>query len=351
MRFLTTLLRSAGYLSIRGETDPRQALRTIEEAVPDLLVLDFHMPEMDGIEVLGELGRMVPREAFPAVLVVTADQTPEVKREALAAGARDFVSKPFDTVEVLLRIGNLLEVRRIHEHLARRVREKTREIAETRDIALATLARLADARDPDTGRHLDRIAAYCKVIATALRGHPDFPEVDGEFIEQIERSSALHDIGKVALPDAILKKSGALSQSERTRMQEHSLIGGDIISRVIASYPNHTFLTMAAEIAYQHHEQWDGSGYPRGLVGEQICLAARIASLADAYDAITSDRPYEAARSHGEALARITRDSGKHFDPVLVRAFLNIADQLDALRREDTELECPFAAAAACPDE
>jgi putative two-component system response regulator len=332
VRFLTTLLRSAGYRSIRGETNPHRALRTIEESVPDLLMLDFHMPQMDGVELLTELGELLPREAFPAVLVVTADQSCEAKREALAAGARDFVSKPFDTVEVLLRIGSLLEVRRMHQNLARRVRQATREIAETRDIALTTLARLADARDPETGLHLDRIGAYCRTIASPLRERPGYPEVDEEFVEQIERSSTLHDIGKVALPDAILRKPGALTRSENAIMREHARIGGDTISSVIASYPQHTFLTMAAEIAYQHHERWDGSGYPHGLAGREISLAARIASLADAYDAITSHRPYETARTHGEALERITRDSGSHFDPDLVEVFLEVGDQLDQFR-------------------
>jgi len=347
VRFLATLLQSAGYRSVRTETDPFRALKRIEASVPDLLILDLHMPRMNGVELLEELSERVPRDQFPSVLVVTADCSPVTKRHALAVGARDFVNKPFDSVEVLLRIGNLLEVQRAHAQLSHRVREKTRELRETRDIALTTLAVLADSRDPGTGRHLSRITSYCRVIASALRGRPDYPEVTDELVEQIERSSALHDIGKVAIPDAILLKSGALTPDERARMQDHARIGGDTISRVIASYPEHTFLSMAAEIAYQHHERWDGTGYPSGLAGDEISLAARVVSLADAYDAITSSRPYESPRPHAEAVARIARDAGTHFDPALVVVFLEVADELDRLRGAEESHELPAVNALA----
>lgn len=345
VRFLTNLLESAGYQSIRGQTNPYRALSQIQLSPPDLVVLDLHMPGTDGMTLLGELNRMLPREERPAVLVVTADQSFEAKRRALTAGAHDFVSKPFDTIEVLLRIRNLLEIRSHRVLLTQRVCEKTREIAETRDIALATLARLADSRDPLTGSHLERIAGYCQIIASALLGAPGYPEVDAQFVEQIERSSSLHDIGKVAIPDEVLMKTGPLTPAERDLMQSHALIGGDTLARVIASFPGHTFLAMAAEIAYQHHERWDGSGYPRGLAGKEISLAARIVSIADAYDAITSARPYKSASSHGVAVARIARDSGSHFDPHLVTVFLEVADEFAALQGAAVASATPVAVA------
>ncbi len=332
VRLISTILRSAGYQHVRGEIHPREALAAFREMQPDLVVLDLHMPGMSGIEVLREIRATVPSEAYLPVLMITADSTPEVKREALAAGARDFLAKPFDATEVLLRIGNLIETRTLHEHLAQRVREKTRELEETRDIALLTVAKLVDSRDPETARHLERIAESSRLLAGALRDRGEHPEIDDPFLEQIHRSSPLHDIGKVGIPDAVLYKPGPLTPEERRTMQRHTVIGGDTLSAVIASYPGHTFLTMAAEIAYQHHERWDGSGYPHGLAGEEIALAARIVALADAYDAITSIRAYESARSHDEAMERIVRDRGTHFDPEVVDAFLAVAPRLQALR-------------------
>ena len=332
IRLISTILRSAGYRHVRGEVDPRRALDAFEQMQPDLVVLDLHMPGMSGIDVLHAIRASTPSEAYVPVLMITADTAPEVKREALAGGARDFLAKPFDASEVLLRIGNLIETRSLHEHLARRVQEKTQELEETRDIALLTVAKLVDSRDPETARHLERIAESSRLLAEALRDRGEHPEIDDGFIEQIERSSPLHDIGKVGISDAILHKPGPLTPDERRDMERHTMIGGDTLSTVIASYPGHTFLSMAAEIAYQHHERWDGTGYPRGLAGEEICLAARIVALADAYDAITSARAYESPRGHDEAVERIVRDRGQHFDPRVVDAFLEVGDRVRQLR-------------------
>ena len=331
VHLLTTILHSAGYRHVRGEVDPRRALGAFEEMAPDLVVLDLHMPGMSGIEVLRSIRAAIAPEAYLPVLMITADTAREVKREALAAGAQDFLAKPFDATEVLLRIGNLIETRSLHEHLAYRVREKTRELEETRDVALMTVAKLVDSRDPETARHLERIAESSRLLAEALHAGGWHPEIDDGFVEQIHRSSPLHDIGKVGIPDAILHKPGPLTPAERREMERHTQIGGDTLSQVIASYPGHTFLSMAAEIAYQHHERWDGGGYPRRLAGEQIALAARIVALADAYDAITSVRPYEAARGHEEAVERIVRDRGTHFDPAVVDAFLAVEGSLATL--------------------
>lgn len=332
VRLLSTIFRTAGYNNIRGETDPRRALEAFEDLAPDLVLLDLHMPGMNGVELLHELGQMIPSDSYLPVLVVTADPSPEVKRDALAAGARDFLGKPFDTIEVLLRAGNLIETRSLHHDLERRVDEKTQEIQETRDIALMTVAKLVDSRDPETGRHLERIAEYSRIIARTLQERGTHPEIDDQFIDQLHRSSPLHDIGKVGISDAILHKPGALTPDERHAMQQHTLIGGGTLSQVIASHPGHTFLSMAANIAYQHHERWDGSGYPHGLAGDRIALAARIVALADAYDAITTARPYETARSHQEATERILRDRGTHFDPSVADAFAAAGDEIARAR-------------------
>lgn len=334
VRLLRRIVETAGYRRVRTETDPRAALETFDAFAPDLVILDLHMPGMSGVRMLREIRRRQPTDSYLPVLMITADPAPYIKREALAAGARDFLAKPFDTVEVLLRIGSLVETRSLNEDLAHRVAEKTRELEETRDIALLTLAKLTESRDPETGRHLERIARYSVTLARALASDGRHPSIDDTFLEQIERSAPLHDIGKVGIPDAILLKPDALTPEERRIMEEHATIGGETLDRVIESFPGHTFLSMAATIAHQHHERWDGNGYPRGLAGEEISLGARIVALADAYDAITCERPYEPARSHEEAIERITRDRASHFDPAVVDAFLRCERELEQIAGE-----------------
>ncbi len=203
------------------------------------------------------------------------------------------------------------------------LRARQRELREARDVAVFTLAKLAELRDGTTGQHLERIAAYSQRLAEELRarGHRG---VDGAFIEQLGRSSPLHDIGKVATPDAVLRKPGGLDPGEQALMREHTTVGGDVLRSVIERHGGRSFLALAMEIAYSHHERWDGSGYPRGLAGAAIPLAARIVALVDAYDAIISRRPYKPPLAHDEAVRRIAADRGRHFDPELVDAFLAV---------------------------
>ena len=208
--------------------------------------------------------------------------------------------------------------------------ERTEEIQQTRDIALITLARLAESRDTETGQHLERIAEYSRVLGEALRSSPHGNRIDEQFIEHLFKSSPLHDIGKVGIPDAILRKPGRLSEAEYAIMRTHTTIGGDTLRSVMDQFESHAFLGMAMEIIYAHHEKWDGSGYPKGLAGEMIPLSARIVALADAYDAITSKRSYKEGYAHEEAVRRIGKDRGTHFDPLVVDAFL--ACQAELLR-------------------
>jgi response regulator RpfG family c-di-GMP phosphodiesterase len=225
------------------------------------------------------------------------------------------------------------ELARLNDELAARVAAQTGEVRRTRDQALLTLARLAELRDGTTGEHLDRIAWFSRRLAEAIADGP-FGPLGEEFVEELFRSSPLHDIGKVAIPDAILTKPGALDARERGIMERHTTIGGDTLRGVIARSPGQSFLAMGMEIAYAHHERWDGRGYPRRLAGEQIPLAARIVALVDAYDAITALRPYKDAIAHDEAVRRILADAGTHFDPRLTDAFRRNHADLDRLRRE-----------------
>ncbi len=238
-------------------------------------------------------------------------------------------------------IGNLLrefnEMSTSLQTQAQAVENRTAEILKTRDMALVTLARLAESRDAETGRHLERIAAYSRSIAAALRDSPYADCIDERFIDQLEKSSPLHDIGKVGIPDAILRKPSRLTDEEFNVMREHTIIGASTLRSVIDDFDDHTFLEMGMEIAYCHHEKWDGSGYPRHLVGEEIPLSARIVAVSDAYDCITTKRVYKPAYDHEEAVRRILKDRGRHFDPVVVDAFLACQGEFDTIRETYSE--------------
>ncbi len=223
-------------------------------------------------------------------------------------------------------------LRSFNEQLAKRVSERTAEVRETRDVALLTLARLTESRDHETGRHIERIALFSECLACALSAGAWKDRIDDHFVEELTRSSPLHDIGKVGTPDAILLKPGPLTVDEMEVMKRHATIGGDTLRSIVQDHGGEGILRMAMEIAYSHHEKWSGHGYPEGLVGEEIPLAARIVALADAYDAMTSTRPYKAAFSHEIAVERIVSDRGQHFDPAVVDAFLECKEEFPAIR-------------------
>lgn len=300
-----------------------------------LVLSDVNMPGTSGVELLRSIKRI---DENIQVVMVTGMNDLTTVRECLREGAYDYLIKPFEiedlssTVERSVERFQLLrETQGYRVRLEQMVELRTRELRETRDIALLTIGKLAESRDPATGRHLDRISAYSARLARALeqQGHPGVHEM---LIEQIEISSALHDLGKIAVPDAILGKPGPLTDDEMTIMRRHPTVGGDTLRSIMERYEEHDYLTMAMDIAYSHHERWDGDGYPKGLENERIPLAARIVAVCDAYDAITSERPYKPGLSHQEACRRIEVDSGKHFDPEVVAAFFACAGDFDAIR-------------------
>jgi putative two-component system response regulator len=319
VRLLERILEQAGYTTTRGTTDPREVVELFDEFQPDLVLLDLHMPHMDGYAVMEALTTRIPTGAYFPILVVTADITPEAKRRALSAGARDFLSKPFDTTEVLLRIKNLLETRFLHlqlqnqnQALEAKVRERTRELEQTQIEILLRLAQAAEFRDDDTGQHTQRVGRLAALLAQDL-GLPN------QQVELIRLAAPLHDLGKIGIPDHILLKPGRFSPSEYEQMKTHAAIGARILSG--GRYP---LLRMAEEIAYAHHERWDGSGYPLGLAGEDIPLTGRIVAVADAFDALTHERPYKHAWPIAESLAEIVRQSGEKFDPSVVAALVRL---------------------------
>lgn len=289
------------------------------ERRPRLVLLDLHMPQIDGFELMELLATTTGERRSIAFLVLTADATEETKRRALSMGARDFLTKPLDRVELLLRVRNVLQVEelqdRLFEHNANledEVAERTRDLDQARLEILKHLALAAEFRDDDTQEHAWRIGRTSALLAIGL-GLPD------RELELIARAAPLHDIGKVGVPDAILLKPGKLTAAEYETIKTHTTIGAEILSG-----SRSPLLVMAEEIALTHHERWDGQGYPGGIRGEQIPLPGRIVAVADVFDALTHERPYKRAWPVPEALAEILREAGRHFDPQVVQVFSSL---------------------------
>ncbi len=310
VRVLRHALRLAGYEDVHAATDPREAVPVFTAVRPDLVLLDLMMPHLDGYEVMRRLAPLTPPGTHLPVIVLTADASPETRRRALASGATDFLTKPFDVVEVALRVRNLLQVRRLAQELEGQVRERTRDLEGARVEMVERLASAAEYRDDDTGQHTRRVGALAARIAAAL-GRP------ADEVETVRQAAPLHDVGKIGVPDEILLKPGRLTPAEFAVMQTHAAIGGRILSG--ARFP---VLRAAEAIALTHHERWDGTGYPAGLAGEAIPLVGRVVAVADVYDALTHARPYKPAWSGQDAAAEIRRQSGRQFDPAVVAAFL-----------------------------
>ena len=322
--------------------DAAEAMAFLAEAPrPALVLSDIEMPGLSGVELLKRIKEL---DSNIQVVMVTGQQDLETVRQCLQEGAYDYLVKPFDPDDLLNTVERSLErarlIRQNEEYqinLERMVLEQTVEIRQTRDIALMTLARLAESRDHATGQHLERMAAYSRRLAEELAGGVYSGSIGTGFVEHLYKSSPLHDIGKVGIPDSILLKQGPLTAEERQVMRQHPEIGGDTLRSVVEQFRGNTFLTMGMEIAYSHHERWDGRGYPFGLAGDKIPLAARLVAVADAYDAITSRRPYKGPFGHEEAVRRITVDRGLHFDPALVDGFLACHQDFDAIRQRLTD--------------
>lgn len=295
---------------------------------PDLVIVDYMMPAPDGIEFIQRL-RAAPDKAELPVLMVTADHEKEVRYRALETGANDFLTKPVDRIEFTSRVKNMLAIRRSHlaltdraAWLAEEVGKATAEIREREREAVFRLARAAEFRDPETGAHIQRMAHYSKLIAAQLG-------LDQAQQDLILEAAPMHDVGKLGTPDMILLKPGKLTPEEFAVMKQHAAIGWEILKGSAAPT-----LQVAAEIAHTHHEKYDGSGYPRGLAGEQIPLFGRIVAIADVFDALTSARPYKPAWELDKAWAFIAEGRGTHFDPACTDAFLAVKEAVLKVREQ-----------------
>jgi putative two-component system response regulator len=340
-RLLRAQLASLPYEILEARDAAEAMALAAEEPRPALVLSDIEMPGLSGVELLKRLKELDPNVQ---VVMVTGLQTLETVRLCLREGAYDYIVKPFDPDDLLNTVERAVERARLilqneeyQINLERMVLEQTVEIRQTRDIALLTLAKLAESRDHGTGQHLERMAAYSRRLAEELIAGPYAENIGTAFVEHLFKSSPLHDIGKVGIPDSILLKAGPLTEEERSVMRRHPEIGGDTLRSVVEQFRGNTFLTMGMEIAYSHHERWDGAGYPYGLSGDEIPLPARIVAVADAYDAITSRRPYKGPCGHDEAVRRIEADRGAHFDPVLVDAFLTCHGHFEEIRGRLTD--------------
>jgi len=316
---LERILRRRGYNNTISSTDPLELESLYEKEQPDIILLDLHMPNMDGYSALQLLRTKISPQDYVPILVLTADVTVEAKQRALNEGAFDFLTKPFDTTEVVLRIQNLLRTRYLHlqlqayNHLLeQRVQQRTAELRLAQLETLELLGRTTEYRDDVTGGHTQRVGDLSADIASGL-GLPE------DEVERIRLAAPLHDIGKIGIPDEVLLKPGRFTEEEFELMRTHTSIGASILEG--SHFP---VLELARTIALSHHERWDGTGYPHGLSGTSIPLAGRIVAVADVFDALMHQRPYKRAWTLEETIAEIERLSGSHFDPDVVAAFVSL---------------------------
>ena len=320
LRALGKLLRRSGYTSLALTSDSRTVSDLFDQFNPDLVWLDLHMPYMDGFDVMDMMWPKIRADDYVPILVLTADQDPRSRARALSAGAKDFLGKPFEIDEVLLRIKNLIETRFLYqrlqhhnEDLERKVQRRGGGVGGTQAGILGRRARACEERDDVTGHHAERVGLLAALVAREIG-------LSEEVVRLMRFAAPLHDIGKIGIPDAILMKAGKLTPAEFEVMKSHTHIGARMLSG--GRFP---LLEIAREIALTHHERWDGNGYA-GVKGESIPLVGRIVAVADVFDTLTHERPYKRASTLAQAVRIIEEERGAHFDPVVVDAFLAVVE-------------------------
>ena len=350
LRLLSSMFAEKGY-RVRSVINGPMALTAVKAEHPDLILLDINLPEMNGFEVCETLKADEALADIPVIFISALDDIQD-KIKAFTTGGVDYITKPFQIEEVVSRVRTHLTLRRtqqelelarnelleVNHHLEERVQKQVKQISSANLATIFVLAKLAESRDADTGKHLDRVRHLSRAMAEELAKSEKYQARIGQkFIDDLFAASALHDIGKVGIPDSILLKPGKLTPDEFEIMKSHTLIGVEPLRQVEEEYPGNAMIRMGIEIVEGHHEKWNGTGYPHGLKGEEIPLVARIVALVDVYDALTSVRPYKAAYSHAESRDIIVADSDRHFDPELVECFLKVENQFATIREKIME--------------
>jgi len=328
LQVLNAILKKDGYHNVTQLDDPTRVALLYSQHTYDLVALDIHMPVMNGFDVMAALADSFPDQFIP-IIVLTADEDTYTRDLALASGARDFIQKPYNSRETLLRFRNLLEIVQLQKQLQQqnalleeKVLQRTKQLHSSQVKLIECLGRAAEFKDHETGAHVMRISKMTGILARAL----GLSEQDAELVEQ---ASPMHDIGKIGIPDNVLLKPGRLQGEDWKTMQTHASLGAHILQ---GGQGDSELLRVAAEIALHHHERWDGTGYPKGLQGEEIPLFTRITSVCDVFDALTSKRPYKDPWSVDEAIAFIEDQSGHAFDPTIVACFKSQRHKIVAVK-------------------
>ncbi len=329
--FLEQILKKEGYKNIECVTDPKRAVSACRDYRPDIILLDLIMPYVDGFQIMEQL-KEEREENYLPILALSDEKSTEIRLHALQAGTTDFISKPYESIEVLMRIRNMIETRLLHLQvrnqnivLEEHVKERTKELNESRLEIIRRLAQAAECRDDDTGKHIIRMSYYCAKLAEAMGW-------DDDECDLILSASPLHDVGKIGIPDSILLKPAKLTPEEFEVMKTHTTIGAKLLSG-----SNSEIMKAAELIAWTHHEKWDGTGYPRQLKGDQIPLMGQISSVCDVFDALTSSRPYKKAWTIDRAIEEMTSQKGKHFHADLVEKFKEILPEIRKIKKEHSD--------------
>lgn len=326
--------------TVKVAINAEKALSIVTGSPPDLILLDVMMPVMDGYEVCRRL-KAQPESADIPVIFLTAKSEVEDEELGLSLGAVDYIIKPLSPPILLSRINTHLTLKQARDflkdkncYLEAEVARRIKEVSLIREVSIVAMASLAETRDNETGTHIQRTSAYMRELALYLKDKAAFQDVlTPENIQLLIKSAPLHDIGKVGIPDTILLKPAKLTPEEFEIMKTHTALGREAIMKAEAllGKQTKTFLHFAKEIAYYHHEKWNGTGYPEGIAGHNIPIAARLMAVADVYDALISNRVYKKAMPHALAVSIIKKESGKHFDPEVVDAFLTLADRFEKI--------------------
>jgi putative two-component system response regulator len=322
-------------------TNGFSALEIARNSPPDLVLLDVSMPDMDGYEVCQRLKENPRTEETPVIFLSALSEVRD-KTRGFSLGAVDYVTKPFQILEVKARIKTHLslllakqELMIQREILEEKVKERTKDLVLTQEATIDSMAILAEFRDPETGGHINRTKHYVLSLGRFLQGQKALGSYFSDTVlDLLFKSTPLHDIGKVGVPDRILLKPGRLTPSEFEEMKKHVIYGRDAIQQVERRLGENSFLRYAKEIAYTHHERWDGTGYPEGLRGDQIPISGRLMAIADVYDALISTRVYKPPLPHSDAVSIIREGRGKHFDPQIADAFLELQEEFLSIASE-----------------